>query len=457
LRIKQGSIIIRLTWWMKTAMEEHTLKQLDTLNVRVSKLGLDDIRLEDGLKEDPSPNIDKRQAENSNMLTNLAHDLRTACHGMICFAKLLYEEEESVQKQEKLKFMLDSSGSLYHWIDQALDYVRHNNSENPVHLNEKVASLSQLINQIITSLLPLINIKQINVIEYIDPKIPKKMIFHAYSLRRILMHLIENAIKFNHYEGMVSIDVMYQRTLGDTVRLRFSIKDTGFGIAQDKQEDIFKPFIRLHSSYKDHYPGIGMGLAVVVSLLKSLGGSIHLNSIVGQGTEFYFELDFKLASSYGTLVANDNESLNKKSNISQLNLPEHLHHKRMHDLSRKVKRVLVIEDEKICQRIAVFLLEKFGCEVKIASTASEATTLVMQESFDFILMDIGLPDLSGVELVKVIRSLRGYSDIIIVALTAHLDFCEKKDVCNAGFSDVLIKPLKVQLIEKYFQKKNLVQ
>jgi two-component system, OmpR family, aerobic respiration control sensor histidine kinase ArcB len=386
-----------------------------------------------------------QQKQQAEFLMNVAHDLRTSCHGLLGFAKILYEEEEDQTKQEKLKLLLDSSGKLYHWIDQALDYMRYSTNLEEIHKEKKIECLPQLINQVITLFLPLIRKKQINLIEYIDPDLPQNLIFNGYVVRRVIVHLMENAIKFTHESGMVSIHVSCVSKNNGSADIAISIKDTGAGILKEHQQNIFKPFTRLNSSYKGNYQGMGMGLSVVDSLVKQLKGSIDVNSIVGQGSEFYLQLNFELATTQYQKQEDE-----PKCNISTLPFKQDQQISRSINFNKAMKKVLVVEDELICQRIAVCLLERYGCEVEVASNASEATSLVMKFRFDFILMDIGLPDLSGVELVKVIRSLREYHDVPIVALTAHLDISERNEAGAAGFDDILIKPLKTNAIDHYF-------
>jgi CheY-like chemotaxis protein len=232
------------------------------------------------------------------------------------------------------------------------------------------------------------------------------------------MNLIGNACKFTE-NGHIYISVETIRKDEDTVRLQFSIKDTGIGIAKERQEEIFDEFSQLDNQNYS-YQGTGLGLPIVKKLLKLSNSDIQLESALGKGSRFTFTMPFEIAD----------------ENIAQ---------EKTFQLDTKLlsgKSILVVEDNRINQIVTRKILEKNEMRCTLAENGEEGVKAMEKEPFDMVLMDINMPVMNGIEATKAIRKFNTTTPII--ALTAVEVTEMRKEIYAAGMEDIIVKPYDVR-------------
>jgi len=287
---------------------------------------------------------------------------------------------------------------------------------------------------------PLANRKQLDFVMTLDKDLPRCLIGDAVRTERILMGVINNAVKFTE-KGSVKIDVSgIPQEKFHEIMVCFRIEDTGVGIPEDKQDMIFERFSRLTSSYSGIYPGKGLGLRTVKQFLDEIDGQLHLESTLGKGTTFNILIPYKIS-----FLSKMNKKENKQDSTKH-RVPSNLAYKKKIAPKNSVtviNKILLVEDSDLAAKIARNILLELGCEVDIAVNGRAALELIEKTPYDLIFMDIGLPDMNGCQVAQQIRfhSVEEIAQISIVALTAHSESKKKQDCFAVRMNTVITKPL----------------
>jgi CheY-like chemotaxis protein/HPt (histidine-containing phosphotransfer) domain-containing protein len=240
-------------------------------------------------------------------------------------------------------------------------------------------------------------------------------------INQIIMNLAGNAIKFTE-DGEVTISVKKTAETADYYTLKFSVKDTGIGIPEDKLETIFDRFTQAEISTTRKFGGTGLGLSIVKQLVELQNGQIQVKSKIGRGSEFYFSLDFKKVDSAIVEMIREN----------------HTNRKSMGKLS-----ILLCEDNILNQKLARNVIEKFGFDLDIANNGQEGIDLLLKNEYDLILMDLQMPVKDGYQTTISIRKELKL-DIPIIAMTAHSLVGEQQKCFDIGMNGYVAKPFKQQ-------------
>jgi CheY-like chemotaxis protein len=251
-------------------------------------------------------------------------------------------------------------------------------------------------------------------------------------LEQILVNLVGNAIKFTH-QGSVTLNVE-RHANGPAGELYFQIIDTGIGIPKEQQATIFEKFMQVDGSAKRMYGGTGLGLAICKQLIELMGGRIGLISSSGRGSTFFFNLALPPATPPSE--------------------PKSPRGDQIETLVRPNVKVLLVEDNKVNQKVAEAILRKAGCLVDIAGNGQDAIQQIRKGSYDVVLMDCQMPIMDGFEATAQIRAMHSeISQIPIIAITAHAMKDDRQKCIDGGMNDYISKPVSrkdlVALINQY--------
>ena len=283
--------------------------------------------------------------------------------------------------------------------------------------------LHRLLAHAVELLKPQAKAKDLDFRLTLEPVLPQYVKGDPYRLRQIVLNLINNAIKFTP-SGSIDVKVSGIKgdADGDSFKLYCEIRDTGIGIPQEFQSNLFQEFTMADQGHSRAFEGSGLGLAICKRLVALMGGNISLQSEVGRGSTFYFTVELEAADA-------DEIDRELESNTPRL-------------LPAANTRVLLAEDNPANQAVIKSILEHAGLQVDIVANGREAIDAVRSASYHIVLMDISMPEMDGMDATNGIRQLPGDSGRIpIIALTAHALAGDRERFLAAGMNDYLTKPI----------------
>ncbi|EKO3407508.1 response regulator [Vibrio fluvialis] len=370
--------------------------------------------------------IAQQQAEQANQsksqfLAMMSHELRTPLNAVLGLIDLLRDDSDAYQ-QEMLEQMENSAELLLVIINDILDLSRIESGH--FELQRHWISLSKKLQHALEYHSQVAQAKDIKF--NVKASICEQFEYWVDSVRltQILFNIIGNAIKFTH-QGFVDVSLVTARD-----RLEIEVRDSGIGIDNERIEHLFSPFIQADTSITRNYGGTGLGLAITKHLVELMGGSIKVNSKLGEGSLFTISIPLESRS---TSAANENAG--------------QLSDTKTCDALDNSKHILVVEDTKTNQMVIQLLLNRMGYNVTIANNGQHAIELIEKNrSFDLIFMDISMPIMDGIQATRILRSQRLTTPII--ALTAHSMNSDHQNCLAAGMNDIVLKPIRSKELQR---------
>ncbi len=373
----------------------------------------------------------KEKAERASLakaqfLSTITHELRTPLYAVTRLTHLLLEEDPKPNQKEHLNSLKFSGEYLLSLINNILDLNKL--EANKVQIEKTTFNLKRRIEDVLIALKKTAEDRKNSLNFEYDESIPEKLIGDPLKLSQVLINLIGNSVKFTQ-NGEVTIRVKNLNKTKEKVNLHIEIEDTGVGISKKKQKSIFETFNQGSLQINRKFGGSGLGLSIVKNLLELMNSKIYLESVLGQGSKFWFDISFNISEE-----ALGDTSLNNKA--------YDIDYKSLENVS-----ILVVEDNKINQMITKKILEKHKLVCKVADNGLDAIKMVHENDFEIILMDIHMPGISGIETTQRIREFD--KQLPIIALTAVTIDENLDEFYKAGFNEIIPKPFKP---EDFFEK-----
>ena len=381
------------------------------------------------LVEQESKAAEAASEAKSQFLAHMSHEIRTPLNGIIGITDILAGTTLTEEQVNYLNTIRMSGEALLSIINDILDFSKI--EAGKLELENTSFSIIDICDSINSIFLAPLRDKGLDFNIEIAPDIPKHVQGDPLRLKQILMNLIGNSIKFTD-SGSINIKVENVQPSAQTLTLRFKVKDTGIGIKQEKQAQLFQAFTQLDSSTTRKYGGTGLGLQITKRLVELMGGTIHVESEVGVGSTFSFTI-------------NTQEGVETGKPESTTEIPQS---KRP---ATDVK-VLVAEDNTTNQLVVKAMLKRLGYQFDLANNGQEALDRLHQESFDVVLMDCQMPILDGFATTRQLRTEESFESLPIIALTAGATAQEQKMCFEAGMSDFLSKPITIDALESVLKK-----
>ena len=366
-------------------------------------------------------------------LANISHEIRTPLNSIIGFSKVLSQTSELSDKNHKYASIIESSAkSLLGIINDILDISKIESGNFDISLNN--TNLEKIGQDVFELFKKRANEKNIELSFNIDKNIPQAVLTDGIRLKQVISNIVSNAIKFTPEFGKINFDINLLSTKDEKIKVRFLVKDTGIGIPEEKIENIFKPFIQVDNQSNRQYEGTGLGLSISSHIVNSLNSKIEVESSVGNGSSFWFDLELNIS-----VLEKDAQKLNNQ-------------------LSENTKfkgNILVAEDNPANQELIKYHLDNFGLNYTIVNNGRDAVDKYKENIYDLILMDINMPILDGIGAFKEIREYENSNNIKNVpvsALTANAIKGDREKFLELGMNNYLSKPIEINELKECFLK-----
>ncbi|HEY0272604.1 MAG TPA: PAS domain S-box protein, partial [Chitinophaga sp.] len=370
----------------------------------------DHVRRENELLEARS-NADEARRVQEIFLANMGHELRTPINGITGMAYLLHKTTLTETQKEYTDAIAASAEKIALLVNDivAISRIR----AGKLQLEKGGLNLPLLLHKAMASVSAMADAKDLNLYCDLDENIPPHLYGDARRLGQVFGALLENAVKFTP-TGSVQLTAMLLEETATEVRIGVEVRDTGIGIAPDQLEHIFETYAHTDPATSLYFAGAGVGLAICREILHLHHGSISVKSEPGQGAVFYVELPLE---KYST------QDLPRQAITGQ---------------SLEGKRILLAEDNPINQKVVRYTLQQTGAQVEVAPDGLMAMQMMMQKTYDCILIDLQMPEMNGYEAIAALRRL-GFN-IPAIATTAAAQQEEAGKCLAAGFNAYLAKP-----------------
>jgi len=371
----------------------------------------------------------------STFLANMSHEIRTPMNSIVGFSELALDTEPSAKTRDYLSKIQTNAEWLLQIINDILDISKVESGK--MELENIPFDMHELFSSCRTLIMPKAVERGITLYFYVEPSIGKKPLGDPTRLRQVLVNLLSNAVKFTN-TGIVKLNAALKDMRDNSITMYFEIKDSGIGMTPEQIERVFDPFTQAESGTTRKYGGTGLGLAITKNIVELMGGKLCVESTIGVGSKFSFELTFD------TIDVTADEMFDKKIVLNELEKPVF------------EGEVLLCEDNVMNQQVICEHLARVGLKTVIAENGKIGLDMVQsrkrkgEKQFDLIFMDMHMPVMDGLEASAKILELQ--TGIPIVAMTANIMSNDREIYRMSGMYDCVGKPFTSQELWRCLMK-----
>jgi signal transduction histidine kinase/ActR/RegA family two-component response regulator len=369
----------------------------------------------------------------SRFLGILSHELRTPLHGVLGLGEVLATTDLDTEQTRCVDGLLRTSRELLGTLEGILDFSELD-AGGMVFQRVPLQPL-QIVTEVVEDLMAQARSRELELTLVCDAGLPARQLGDPARLRQIWTILIGNAIKFTR-RGSVRVSLAMDKAADGTALLRGVVSDTGAGIAQEDQATLFEPFTQVDDSLRRRHGGLGLGLAICRLIVAQVGGSLGVESRLGQGSRFFFSLPATACDEVEAVPGAAMPSSRQDSwgDISAL-------------------RVLVVDDNPVNLLLTERQLRTLGVtSTRVATHGLEALDILADVAPDLVLMDIQLPDMDGREVTRELRQRGLARQPWVTAMTANVSDDDRRACMSAGVDDFLPKPVSLAALRAALQR-----
>lgn len=381
-------------------------------------------------------NIAKDQAIKANnakseFLSSMSHEIRTPLNAIVGFSQALSEEDINDNAKDEVKDIMMASNSLLELVNGILDISKIESGK--IEIVNTEYQFKNIYDELVILAKARMGDKPLDFRCHYDEDIPSVLYGDYTRIKQIILNILTNAVKYTR-EGYIDFSVSSVRK-DDICRLIISVEDSGIGIKQENIPKLFTKFERLDLEKNITIEGTGLGLAITKKLVELMNGTIVVQSIYGKGSKFTIAIDQRVV--HKEVVVEKSEE------------------KKVSEVHAEGRKVLIVDDNKINLKVASRLLENYRLDITTVESGALCIDKVNSNTYDLILMDDMMPNMSGVETLHKLKEIDGFATPV-VALTANAVTGMKEKYLNDGFDDYLAKPINRDelnnIVAKYLKK-----
>ncbi len=375
-----------------------------------------------------------------DFLANMSHEIRTPINAVLGMDEMILRESNDSQILEYAADIKRAGTTLLWLINDILDFSKIESGKMdiiPVDYD-----LGTVISDIINMVKPKIEEKNLDLELQIDPATPVHLFGDEIRLRQIIINIMTNAVKYTA-KGHVLLTISGQKTGADKVTLYVSVKDTGIGIKDEDKKILFDAFQRVDENRNRNIEGTGLGLSITMCLLQLMESRLQVESVYGEGSDFYFYLE---------QVQQDDQVMGdfEKNYINMISAVDVY----TEQFAAPKVRILVVDDNQMNLKVFTGLLKNSGMKIDTAMSGKECLELMRQQSYHIIFLDHLMPEMDGIEVLKRAKEMKDNlnTNAVMIALTANAVSGAREMFLEQGFNDYLSKPIVASKLEEVLRR-----
>ncbi len=381
----------------------------------------------------------------SDFLAQMSHEIRTPINAVIGMDEMILRESDDPGVREYAQDIKSASKTLLSLINGVLDFSKIESGKMEIvpvkyEITDMISDMENIVSDRAEK-------KNLNLILDIDENLPKTLYGDDVRIRQVITNLLTNAVKYTE-KGSVTFTMKGEDITDSECNLYIEVKDTGIGIKEEDMDKLFRSFQRLDQKRNRTIEGTGLGMSIVSGILKLMGSELQVESEYEKGSKFYFTISQKIIDS-NPIGRYERHHLNDES------------YNEGKYLKIKEASILVVDDNDMNLKVAKGLMKNLGVIPELAGGGHEAIEMIRKKHYDIILMDHMMPEMDGIETLKIIKSEYLLDEnTVVIALTANAISGAKEMYLSEGFNDYLSKPMDPKALEvmlvKYLPEDSIV-